>query len=190
MNKKRTPSRELGFTLVELLLVMTITLTLTTMAIGYSRVGNDSLYLQQSVQKVLTDLNQAASYALSSPARSDGGRYCGFGLHFSGDHYLFYGAVPPSAGCAGTRSYDTTPGSRDHVFYTTMLNHSSIQRVIAGGTAAHDIFFLPPDPAVYVDGATTTTPVEIVVQSERGVTTSVCVNQIGRATLKTSASCS
>ena len=89
-----------GFTLLELLIVMGITMMLGASAIGYSRSGEEMLNLQMSVQKVLSDVNQVASYALSSPGRKSNPneRYCGFGIHFTpgSETYVVFGDVKPS----------------------------------------------------------------------------------------------
>ena len=188
-----------GFTLMELLVVMGITMMLSASAIGYSRGGEDVLNVQISAQKILSDVNQVVSYSLSSPGRrSDPNkRYCGFGMHLtSGSRtYDIFGDVPSGSSCKN--SNDITKDKRfdasDEKLYVPAptLKHSVIDSVklIPSGTVINDIVFVPPDPTLYVNGATTTDKIEIVVRSERNETRSVCVNPIGQTFSKTGLSC-
>jgi len=175
-----------GFTLLELLIVMGITMLLGASAIGYSRSGEETLNLQISVQKVLSDVNQVASYALSSPGRKSnpGERYCGFGIHFAlgSETYIVFGDVKPSGvdkKCADSdRKY--TDGTDDKLFVSS-LKHSVIDNT--GGV--NDILFIPPDPILYVTSgtgmATTTASVKIDIKGRNGQS-SICINPIGQAT--------
>ena len=182
-----------GFTLIELLVVMGITMMLSVSAIGYSRTGEETLNLQISVQKVLTDINQVTSYALSSPGRKSNPneRYCGFGIHFDQgkETYIVFGDVRPSGTdkkCSDSdRKY--VEGADDKLF-SSALKHSTIDNT--GGV--NDILFVPPDPTLYITNgsgmATTTTSVEIKIKG-RGDTGSICVNPIGQTTIKRGVSC-
>ncbi len=157
------------------------------MAIGYSRVGEDTLNVQISAQKVLTDLNQVAAYALSSPERRGrpGERYCGFGLHFvpGSDTYSVFGDVSPGS-CKNSDRRFNVSGPADDVLYTSSLKHSAVTV-----SNALDILFVPPDPILYINGATTTNITEVSVRSERGEVKGVCVNPVGLISLKTGTSC-
>ncbi|MBI5153299.1 MAG: prepilin-type N-terminal cleavage/methylation domain-containing protein [Parcubacteria group bacterium] len=181
-----------GFTLIELLIVMGITLMLGASALGYSRSGEETLNLQISVQKVLSDMNQITSYALSSPARrgfSPAQYYCGFGIHLTpgSESYEVFGDIRPASGCSQSdRRY--VPGTDDRL-YLSMLKHAVVE-----DTGVSDILFIPPDPIMYVTRngltATTTTGVEIRIRGRGNQpTSSVCVNPIGQATIKRNNSC-
>jgi len=152
-----------GFTLLELLIVMGITMLLGASAIGYSRSGEETLNLQISVQKVLSDINQTTSYALSSPERRGhpGERYCGFGIHFDqgNEMYKVFGDVKPTG--SGLKCSDSDKRyvqGADDVLYESTLKHSKID------SATSDVLFIPPDPIRYVNGATSTIPVEIILR--------------------------
>ncbi|MBI5421495.1 MAG: prepilin-type N-terminal cleavage/methylation domain-containing protein [Parcubacteria group bacterium] len=180
-----------GFTLIELLVVMGITMMLSVSAIGYSRTGEETLNLKMSVQKVLSDINQVTSYALSSPGRKSNPneRYCGFGIHFtqSSDTYVVFGDVKPSGSGQKCSDSDKRYTGTDDILFGSTLKHSTIE----GGVS--DILFVPPDPTMYVttvggSTATTTASIEIKIKgrSDQG---SVCVNPIGQATIKRNNPC-
>ncbi|MEK7498933.1 MAG: prepilin-type N-terminal cleavage/methylation domain-containing protein [Patescibacteria group bacterium] len=179
-----------GFTLLELLIVMGITMMLGASAIGYSRSGEEMLNLQMSVQKVLSDVNQVASYALSSPGRKSNPneRYCGFGIHFTpgSETYVVFGDVKPSGldqRCSNSDKKYVL--GTDDILYESTLKHSKID------SDPSDVLFVPPDPIRYVNGVTSTNSVEIIIRG-RGTqpTSSVCINPIGQATIKRGTTCS
>ncbi len=136
-----------GFTLLEVLVVASITVIIAGLLIqNFSRTRLD---LNQNAINVQDAIREAQSYALSGSVFQ--GKYrCGFGITFNSAGYkIFAGpdAEDPATVCsAADRTKDTTV--RDAV-----IPNASVE--IASGdspSTLKTIYFEPPDPKTYIDG--------------------------------------
>ena len=133
-----------GFTLIEILVVMAITVLLTGLLIqSFARARTD---LNQITGQVADAIREAQSSALSG-ALVRGTYRCGYGIHFdAGGYTIFAGpdATQPGVNCAAGRVL----GTGTSVVSTAILTNNTIE--IA---PAPDIFFEPPNPTTYINGS-------------------------------------
>lgn len=183
LNKLKTDN---GFTLVEIMIVIAITVLLSSIAITYNRSGERQIILFRDQALVVGLLNRAKSLAIQKYRDPDiSGDYlsCAFGLHFesgSRDFILFqdfgeggcslanyeYGPTDP------TQIPPPPPEELESFSLDSRLEFSGIP---AGGL---DILFVPPDLDVV---STAGLPVTITIQTIDGsLTTSITVSTAGQ----------
>ncbi len=79
---KKIKSSVSGFTLLEMVIVISIMAIITAVTIGYNRGSDDRLVLFSNQAKVVGVLQRAKSFALQKKEGDDGGLVCAFGVHF------------------------------------------------------------------------------------------------------------
>lgn len=141
-----------GFTLIEILVVMGITVLLTGFMIqNFSRSRTD---LNQTRLLVQDAIREAQSLALSGSVfagPSGGGRAtpsfyrCGYGAHFDAGSYTVYAGPDSNSVDCSTQDRGYNPGT-DQVVRTALFSNNTIEILLP----APDIFFEPPDPVTYV----------------------------------------
>jgi prepilin-type N-terminal cleavage/methylation domain-containing protein len=135
-----------GFTLIEVLVVMGITVIMTGLLMqNFSRLRTDLGQERLSVQNAI---REAQSLALSGVQYNNAYR-CGYGIHFDATSYTVYAG--PDA-----QSTDCTTLNRKHdsglaVDVRTGFISSNVVEIAPVG----DIFFEPPNPTTYLCDATT-----------------------------------
>lgn len=135
-----------GFTLIETLVTIGITLVLSAMALSYNRSSERQLIVYRDQQSVIGLLNQARSLTAQryrDPSIS-GYVSCAFGVHIepdSRDYVLFRDLA---SGDCGSANYRYDPG----VIPSEAINTLSLdRRLLFEGIpiSGLDIFFVPPD---------------------------------------------
>ena len=136
-----------GFTLIEVVVVMGITVLLTGFMIqNFSRTRVD---LNQSRLLVQDAIREAQSLALAGSVYAGSGKFssyrCGYGVHFeSGSYLVFAGPDAAAVDCsAQDRAYN--PGT-DDIVRTALFSNNTVEIALP----APDIFFEPPNPATYI----------------------------------------
>lgn len=145
-------SDERGFTLVEMLTVLTIIMVSTIfMMRSFSRARVD---LDQARSIVTEAIRDAQSRAFTS-AQLNGSHRCGYGIHFEQTRYVLYaGPVADETCAAQDPSYDSED-DEDVRVVTFPGNTFELVGV------PFDVFFVPPDPTTYVClSGNCTTPVQ------------------------------
>jgi prepilin-type N-terminal cleavage/methylation domain-containing protein len=136
-----------GFTLIEVLVVASITVLITGFLISnFSRMRVD---LNQSMLTVQDAIREAQSQALSG-GLIRGTYRCGYGIHFTERGYVLYaGPDSSTVTCSEQdRNYDS---GADMIVRAAVLPNNVLEFVLP----APDIFFEPPNPTTYINGVST-----------------------------------
>jgi prepilin-type N-terminal cleavage/methylation domain-containing protein len=174
MWKSRSASGRLrgteGFTLIELLVSITIISILLGIAVASAPANRREFLLSTSQQQLQGLLTRARALSINSVAYQGSmpaGQQCGYGVHVSAspsNAFIFYacGALP----------FITTYNSSASAMGGT-LNSMTLDKSLQFASSSN-IFFLPPDPAVYIDGSTSTNSIVLNIvsidnQEARGV---------------------
>lgn len=143
-----------GFTLIEILVVMAVTVIMAGILIA--NFNRSSVDLNQTRLLVQDAIREAQALALSG-AVFRGEYRCGYGIHFESQSYVIYaGPVADDVVC-GTidTNYDT--GDGDVPVRTGIVPNTHIQ--ISGP----DIFYAPPKPTTFIDNSSSPGSADIVI---------------------------
>ncbi len=134
-----------GFTLIEILVVMAITVLVTGFLVAnFSRSRTD---LNQVALTVTNAVREAQSNALTG-SLVRGTYRCGYGIHFQSDGYLIF-AGPDAHLVDCTTQNRTYDAGVDTTISTGLLPNQSLEIV----QPAPDVYFEPPNPTTYIGGA-------------------------------------
>lgn len=146
-----------GFTLIEMLVTISVTLILSGVLIGYSREAGKQLILANHQAKLMSLISRAKSLSTTTflesalPLNPGDPKICGYGVHAdtgSGGIFIFRDlAVDCASGDNKFGSGDVKLTGELNVF---QLNLQATQ--FASGTNFNDVIFIPPDPTVIING--------------------------------------
>ncbi len=137
------PSRK-GFTLIEILVVLSILTLMTSMLVLYNRVGERQILLLREKARLISAIFRAKSLALNTLIEDTPA--CGYGVHIGDRGYFIY------------RDKAISCRASDHIY------GSASDEIVAGSVVAlppglqwgdhgiNDILFIPPNPDVFLDG--------------------------------------
>ncbi|HEY4499943.1 MAG TPA: prepilin-type N-terminal cleavage/methylation domain-containing protein [Candidatus Paceibacterota bacterium] len=130
--------KQAGFTLVEVLVTLSITLILTTVMITYSRSGEQQILLFKEQAKIINVISRAKSLALQT--FQSGANFCGYGVHFNADGtFILFRDVAND--CAASDNVYSGPAEQ-------VESYKLDARVRFSQVGFFDIIFIPPDPQV------------------------------------------
>ena len=165
-----------GFTLIEILVVLTIIIIITGIVIFNVGTERQNSVLLRSAQKLSLDLRRVQSFALSSKTYNTSGVPGGWGVHFSGagsTSYIIFADLASSASCSDRDFVRAGNGSED--FETANLESGISINSLSGNLS--DIVFTPPDPVVnFTPGQTSAS---IVLINKDGATRAININKTG-----------
>jgi len=181
-------SKGAGFTYLEMLIVISIIILFSTFIISYNHISERQLIIIKDQARVVSALQKAKANALAT--FSDTGISCGFGVHFSTssvpNQMIIFKNTPQATGT------NTLPLclSMDHSYQPLIL--SSTTEVIYldpdirfGNVSSSDIFFVPPDPIIFIDNSSSTPAASIEIVTIDGLAAkSVKVNNFGQITIQ------
>ncbi len=163
-----------GFTIIEMLVVISIMVLLTSLLILYSRTGENQIILFRDQARVITALNRAKSLSIqlySSPESP-----CGFGVYFSQAENAFLIFRDSAANCQNSDNIYTGAGE---LFEKYQLS----PQVKFGELTLTNIIFIPPDPKTLIDNDSNKTEATITLQNLNGdASLKVKVNNAGQIT--------
>ena len=165
--KKFAPEgRDAGFTLAEMLIVLTITVLLSATIIANINTGDRGVQVRRSAQLVLATLREAQNDAL-------GAKRAGVYFVLSQNPILFIDQDADNL-------YDVGEEVRTIALDTDVF----ISSLVPVGPL--HIFFSPPNPDVYINGSPIVSDALIVIQSldDGAVTRTVRVNILGLITIE------
>jgi len=179
-------SRKKGFTIIEVLVAVSITIFLSSALILYNSRSREqtSLYLEQG--KVAQIISRAKSLAISTYARENN---CGYGVRFdyaNSKYYIFaYGGAPVNCATVAQDGIDLQFESEVAGFPPFQLNPVLIFG--SGQNRLTDVLFIPPDPETVIMTEGDAFPVEngtVYLQTKDGLAgVSVKVGVAGQITL-------
>lgn len=175
-----------GQTILELLVVLTLTTLLTSMVITFNRTANNQNQLFQFTDKFLLDIRQVQDLAYLSqeyngPEESYRGQIpCGYGIAFdqnSGKSYLIFAAFSADCNQLGTSNY--TRAKIEQVNLPPLIKITQV--------SSNPVIFVPPYPrSIFFPPAESMT-IRLALQgSENNVFREITINKAGQITQKVS----
>lgn len=143
-----------GFTLVELFIVVTVVMILSSVVILYGKTNKEQMFLFQDQSKIIGNLNRAKFLSLQAYKR-EFGKDCGYGVHFepSGKVVVYKDRIEPGiSSCfelAHNFGYSAVPAGPDEKISSFDLNPAV--KIKSGGFT--DAVFVPPIPQVVIKDA-------------------------------------
>ncbi|OGY59107.1 MAG: hypothetical protein A3E61_02375 [Candidatus Colwellbacteria bacterium RIFCSPHIGHO2_12_FULL_43_12] len=180
-----------GFTLVEMLVTISVTLILSGILIGYSREAGKHLVLVNNQAKLVSLIARAKSLSTATffegtlPLNPGDPRICGYGVHVdtvSGEIFIFRDLA---VDCV--MNGDNRFGSGD-IPLTGQLNVFELTPQVtqfASDMTLDDIIFIPPDPTIIINGDTSLKEAMISIEVKDGSSKSIIkINNAGRISTK------
>ncbi len=140
------PSKNKGFSLIELLVVISIILIMSALILASYRSGQIRYTLNLAAEQIISNLRQAQNSAISGKMAET---YNGYGIYFrvNQSYYIIFGDVN------GNKTYETP--TSDILLETTQLpNGIKINSIVQGATSYSyaEVDFEPPAPKTYIKG--------------------------------------
>jgi prepilin-type N-terminal cleavage/methylation domain-containing protein len=132
-----------GFTFIETLVTISILLILTSILVVYNRGGEKQIILTREKAKIIGLILKAKSQAINTLITSD--PICGYGVHFEEKQYFLF--QDRASNCAVSDHRYTQNDEQELLdIFKLPVTYRFSQLELA------DIFFMPPDPIVFLDG--------------------------------------
>ncbi len=169
-------TNSLGFTLIEMLVVIAIMVIITGIVIFNIGSERQNSALMRSAQKLSLDLRRAQSFALSSRVFKTLGVPCGWGMHFNGigsNNYVIFADLAVNQNCSDRDFIRAANGSED--FETINLESGITVSSLSSGLS--DVVFTPPDTTVTFTPNQTSANITLINQNS--TTRAIIVNKTG-----------
>ena len=136
-----------GFTIIEMMVTLSIITVLLTMMLAYNRKAEKINYLNRAVNRVLFEVKRAQDLAMlvwqQSPETSQ--KICGWGLYWGDeDNSLQNKIILFKDFCKEGENYGDNKYSEDEQEEVILL-----KEVVITGTNVESLCFVPPDPKLY-----------------------------------------
>jgi len=177
-NKRNNTKNRSGFTIIELMVTVSIMAIFSTIALTYNRSSEFSMeqYVEQS--KIIGAVYKARDLSMSAHSTSATEHICGFGIKIVSSTEITIFKIPLIVGT--TCSYVASTGQT----FTGMEIYKKVRLnevVITAPTTNLSLFFVPPDPEVYTNASSF--PVTITIHSPKATSNLyVSINKFGQIT--------
>jgi len=177
--KNRNRSCVSGFSLIEMLVVMSITVLFSTILIGYARESSKQMVLISSQAKVVNLISRAKSLSIATfidesglPTNPAAPKICGYGVHVdkaAGQVFIFRDLA---VDCSTS---DNKFGSGEML--SSNLDTFSVPNTIQLGadTDLTDVLFIPPDPIIVINTSKSLPSAKLTLQNKDNATLNVLV---------------
>ncbi len=174
-----------GFTLIEMLIVVSISAMLATIAIGYSGIERDQTALSVEKTKIAELILQARALALAT-YNNTSGTACGYGvsLDTTNETYSIFAYVPGGNTCPSEASttYGSVSSAEQKSTEETWDVHP--QNNVTFTSDAAIIFFFPPNPDTFIfkssDDSATDQALIVVKTADSVASSTISVNSAGQ----------
>jgi len=159
-----------GFTLVELMVVVSIISLLSVVVFANYRAGEKQFALQRSAHKLAQDIRRAQNMSMATQ-EFQGAVPGGYGIYFNittSTQYILF------ADLNGSKTYDS---SNEKV--QTLEFEKRVSIIILSPGSPLNIFFFPPDPTVLISGNPAINSASITLNFEGGSGKTIKVNKAG-----------
>ena len=140
-------NKQKGFTLIELIVVMTITIILSSLVLANYRDGQKRYALAQSAQQLVSDLRRIQNMAMNGVGITFASNRKGYGIHIhilegedETDYYLIY---------SNNNASWSWQESDEEIETVNLANNVKITDISTPNRKA-DIYFESPDPTTYI----------------------------------------
>ena len=180
-----------GFTLIEILIVVSITVFLSAQIITYSRSGERQIALYVEKQKIAGIILKAKSLAVEAYSTGAGQTICGYGVEIDyqrGEYGIFSYDPAPPAGSADCSGISNLIQNRITTFSDLFKINPALTFPPPGSLPADAIkyvLFISPDPTVVINvgqgGSPSLQAGKIYLQTKNGAAkTSITVSPAGQ----------
>ena len=176
-----------GFSLIEIIVVISITILLSSLVIGYGRSSGKQLVLFRDQAVIAGVLNRARALAIEKFYEPEPDfDNCAFGLHFDNGsrEYILFRDLGVG-GCDDVNyRYDADGVTSGAITLLEEISRFSIDEklVFANPVADLDILFVPPELDVVSNSSF---PVEIIIETiDDGASASVSVSASGQVSMQ------
>ena len=194
--RDRNRSYVSGFSLIEMLVVMSITLVLSAILIGYARESGRQMLLISSQAKVVNIISRAKSLSVATLIDENGLpadaslKICGYGVHVDrelGQVFIFRDLAVDCSADDPTRRY--VFDDKDVKLISTLDVFSVPDTTIQFGddTTLTDVLFIPPDPTIVVNANADPFPqsAKITLQSkDKALSVVIKIDNAGKISTK------
>ncbi len=155
-----------GFTLIELVVSVAVIVIISAIALANYRFGGDINDLNNSAQELSVNIRRIQHLALSAAQFGSNVPQGGYGIYFDKNNYA--SSYILFADSDSDRNYDS-PSELIDEGEINLKRGIKINDIKTGGVslATTSITFLPPDPEIFINGATSTTSTEITLCIEK-----------------------
>lgn len=180
-NIKVIPVGRQGFTLIEIIVTMSIIAFLTASMFQVIATSETQQGLIINGERTKSALRMAQGYSLSVPQESTQRYICGFGINSSGSTSILYflyisDYINNPEACDNANDYTPTSGAG-------LIKIDKETFVLDAGyvfSGSSDIFFKAPYGEVYDNSTLLTTSTNIVVENPEGSTKNIIINRSGQ----------
>ena len=182
---------ENGYTLIEMMVIVSILSMLTTILIVYNRTGERQIIVFKEQAKIINTILRAKSLAISTYAEGD--TPCAYGIHFGKDltgewEYRIFKDLDSSGSNdnCGTADNKYDPDSEHAVeenFFAEKLDKALEFSELEFTNEFIDIVFIPPEPIVKITPPPAENEVTLTIKTPHGkVSKTIKVNSFGQIT--------
>lgn len=179
-----------GFTLVELLVTISIAILITAMLFANFHHFREVLSLKRAAQEIALSLRQAQVYGTSVREFGEGsGKFPGYGIHFEAgnpDSYILFADVNANNSYDGASEKVQTfsIGTKDVI--SDLCLNAKTSPPGACSLSQLNVIFLRPNPTIILtnDGYTSSSDAEITIKSPKGGQKTVIIWSTGQISVE------
>ena len=174
-----------GFTIVELLVSISIMALLSGILIVYGRSGEKQLLLFRDQAKIINSILKAKSLALNTYSKE--GSPCAYGVHFDANkkEYRIFKDLDASGSnqdCStADKIYSSSPSPNSEDLIPPLVEILGKNLSFKEPLAATDIVFIPPDTnAIITPNPSPQTQINIEITTPEGISKKIKINVFGQ----------
>lgn len=147
-----------AFTLVEVIVVMSIIVVLSTILVGYTRESGKRLILTTTEAKMLSLISRAKFLSIETffkeqEGPGNGEKICGYGVHVEGNElFIFQDKVASQDPCSSSNYSWNTNNSNDFKMGGELDRMIIDTQIFKMTSTLQNIVFIPPDPDIVING--------------------------------------
>lgn len=193
MEPKRPASKQNGFTLIEILVTLSVLALLSSTLVLYNRSNQSQLILFKEQAKIINTILRAKSLALNT--YDTAGAPCAYGVHFGKDsngnwEFRIFQDLDANAtttncstsGVAADNKYSSEPSPNGEDLNPPIAEKLSPGLKFSEPLRFTDVVFIPPDPAVVITPTPSDDNAIIKIISSNGNSKGVKINLFGQVT--------